>query len=635
MTAEVRARTLTGRNQISDGGQHLIDGVPFGRPYLRHPHRPSVRIPPRKRQQLDNVNDDEDSDDESDADEEWDRAAFMKMLLETGGDPSDLLGNTLLVEEGAHSRPGTKRSRKTVKRVQFEQPLETRSDDSEEDDEDFAPEGEGNKDVSADGDSDGSDSVSDSDASSSASDTSKQDSESESDSSEDSGSDSDSDASSPPDVLSSRDGSKQKMAPPTPSSPKHVPPGGGRSTTKSRNARRSRANRLRHLKETGALPEEADLNALQIFEDAKRGEQSEVEQLLPAHTFSVSSGKRKRLEEHGDEEDPADHTDELERRKQELMARFGDASSTTVVADEPTESQPSLVEPAGEVVSETPAEEQPAKKEPPFRRLRPDTSAISRILARQAARPVTKKAKTKPVVEGPPEPEGALEPDFWKSRINLSAFECWEEDYELSAPPFPFEQHWDPASKSMREKGKKSKKRGGRQEPPPEPVQSEDEEEKIILDYDDAPVTGNPDAEITAAIEDQLRQDVAVAAQADLPPLPEDLSTLQVLTSSDIKQGAVIVCKFFAVNPITITPEISDYKTAVVEREGDSGHGAGTIQLKIASRDLPKKEKKFDSKGNRIYDVGDAFMMEDEDEDEGLWEGQFTELLESKLLQAA
>jgi hypothetical protein len=68
---------------------------------------------------------------------------------------------------------------------------------------------------------------------------------------------------------------------------------------------------------------------------------------------------------------------------------------------------------------------------------------------------------------------------------------------------------------------------------------------------------------------------------------------------------------------------------------GDSGHGAGTIRLKIAQRDLPKREKKFDSKGNRIYDAADQFYMEDEEEDEGLWEGQFSELLEPKLLQAA
>ena len=59
MRAEMRARTLTGRHQISHGGQHLVDGVPFGRPYLRQPNRPAVRIPPRKRQRLEEITDEE------------------------------------------------------------------------------------------------------------------------------------------------------------------------------------------------------------------------------------------------------------------------------------------------------------------------------------------------------------------------------------------------------------------------------------------------------------------------------------------------------------------------------------------------------------------------------------------------
>jgi hypothetical protein len=242
------------------------------------------------------------------------------------------------------------------------------------------------------------------------------------------------------------------------------------------------------------------------------------------------------------------------------------------------------------------------------------------------------------VVEDSPEPEGASDPNFWQARINLSAFECWEEEFELSAPPYPFKQHWDPASKLIREKAekKKQKRKGGKSKRESLPVQEEEEEaEKIYLDYDDTGATESPEAEVNAAIEDQLRQDVATAAHADLPPLPEDVSTLPDLSPGDINQGAVIVCKFFSVNPITITPEISGYKTAIVDREGDSGHGAGTIRLKIAQRDLPKRKKKYDSNGKRIYDAADQFFMDGEEEDDGLWEGQFGELLEGKLLQAA
>ena len=608
MTAEVRARTLTGRDQISDGGQHLVDGVPFGRPYLRQPNRPAVRIPPRKRRRLD----DGQSDDDTEA----------VGLLTEHGEPSELRDDVATLN--GHKGSGNKASRaqRVVKSVQFEQPEMDDSDDSEEDDDDFAPE-EAEEEASSSDDSESdSDSDSDSevdatakaksDASSSASDTS--DSDSEIDTSSDSDSDSDdSDASSPPDVLSSKDGRKTKAA------TTHVPPGDGLKATKLRNSRRTRANRLRSLKASGKLPETATFSDLAAYEDGRYG----LDEEEPRHTqpFAKYQGKRKRLDEDEPAEEVAEDTTELERRKRDLMARFGESTEATAPADEDIQPTAPVVEQATTTLVE---------EEPTSRRLRPDTRAIGRILARQAG-PVRKTKAKAPT----PEPEEWSNPDFWKTRINLSAFECWEEDFELSAPPFPFQQHWDPASKLMHDKAKRKKqKRRSNVQQEATPVE-EEEEEKIVLDYDDAPTT-NPDSEsINAAVEDQLRQDLAMAAQSDLPPLPEDMSTLPDLTSSDMKAGAVIACKFFTVNPVTVTPEISGYKTATVEQEGDSGPGAGTIQLKIALRDLPKREKKFDSKGNRIYNAADALLMEEDDEDEGLWEGSFGELLEAKLVKAA
>ncbi|KAK4539735.1 hypothetical protein LTR36_010388 [Oleoguttula mirabilis] len=51
-TAEVRARTLLGRDQITGDGRHLFDGIPFGRPLLRGVMRPDLWIPPRKKRRL-------------------------------------------------------------------------------------------------------------------------------------------------------------------------------------------------------------------------------------------------------------------------------------------------------------------------------------------------------------------------------------------------------------------------------------------------------------------------------------------------------------------------------------------------------------------------------------------------------
>lgn len=51
--------------------------------------------------------------------------------------------------------------------------------------------------------------------------------------------------------------------------------------------------------------------------------------------------------------------------------------------------------------------------------------------------------KTKLSIDGP----ASSGPNLWKSRINLTATECWEEDSKMSPPPFPFVRGWDKASK--------------------------------------------------------------------------------------------------------------------------------------------------------------------------------------------
>lgn len=49
--ADLKTRRLSGRHQISTDGRHLIDGIPFGRPYLKRSmsSRPAISIPPRKK----------------------------------------------------------------------------------------------------------------------------------------------------------------------------------------------------------------------------------------------------------------------------------------------------------------------------------------------------------------------------------------------------------------------------------------------------------------------------------------------------------------------------------------------------------------------------------------------------------
>ena len=50
---DLKRRQLSGRHQISSGGKHLIDGIPFGRPWLMTPRdRPPIELPPRKRARI-------------------------------------------------------------------------------------------------------------------------------------------------------------------------------------------------------------------------------------------------------------------------------------------------------------------------------------------------------------------------------------------------------------------------------------------------------------------------------------------------------------------------------------------------------------------------------------------------------
>jgi hypothetical protein len=369
MTAEVRARTLTGRTQVSEDGRRLVDGVPFGRPYLRHPNRPAVRIPPRKRQRLDEAEDEPDVAGLLTADEE---------AIELQGEAGLL---TYSDTSAASKRPS--RASRASKRVRFKapepEPYDDDDDESDEDDDDFAPGGEQVGDAAIDDDDSDDDSDSDTDTDESDSDSSSgSDSSSSGSDSDDSSSDSDSGSDASKGVLGTTNHE-------LPSSPKHVAPGHGRPVTRSRNSRRTRTNRLRHLKSAGKLPQNADLKALDEYEAAQSLQT--IPEPEASEPFSAHEGKRKRIDDDEDVDIMANNAaqalTELEQRKQELMARLGKESVSTMVQIEESRHHPAAPQESASphAVEE---EDQLGTKEIPKRRLRPDTSAISRILARQA-----------------------------------------------------------------------------------------------------------------------------------------------------------------------------------------------------------------------------------------------------------
>lgn len=605
LTAEVRTRTLTGRTQISEAGQHLVDGTPFGRPCLRPRARPAVRIPPRKRQRLVDARDPQQPQQPQDHDDDTqlvdDESRTPRLITATGEGEHD--ENMLNGSTNSISAP------KATKSVSFDAlPCADAHSDSDDDDDDFAPGGDSGQDDSSTQDTSDTDSDSES-STASASDSPSKASDTGS-SASDSSSDTDSDSSSSegePDEI--RGGNPVAHSPVR----DRVPPGKGHKLTQIRNKRRNNARKIKRLIAYGKLPPGATTHDLRMHDINTTAQETKDD------ANATSSKKRKLL----DEDTSADMgamvkgqaATELEQRKRHLMERVGRLTTAT-------ELQPAAPSPSA------------AENPHPRKRIRPDLAAFGRIVKHQATNPPKKSRKTSAssaeTNSAPPDP------DLWKSRINLSAFECWHEDYELSAPPFPFKQHWDPASEQMREKAAQKKGKKKANKPNQREEQPEDNEASIVLDYGDENGVTEADGDASAAIEAQLLLDVSTAAtQPDLPPIPDDVDALPSLEQSDIKKGAIIIFKEFQMRPGTIMPEISPYKTAVVEDEGDSGNGAGSIGIRLADRDRIRNEKKYDRKGNLVMSNADKFAVSDEDEDDG-WRGvMFGELLEAKLLPVA
>jgi len=272
--------------------------------------------------------------------------------------------------------------------------------------------------------------------------------------------------------------------------------------------------------------------------------------------------------------------------------------------------------------------------------------------------PAQKTLKSKPSVTFEESPTTS-DPDLYKSKLHISAFETYHEGYVLEHPPFPFKQHWDPAFKIMYPLDRADKKKNGHKdryqhstysaphiaptsaseetleetnayeespEHTPKPHPGDRSEEKVtdalVLDYGDAP---SLDADPSAAIESQIREDVATAAQeTDLPPLPEDMSTLPALSPSDILPGAIIAFRFLMMNP---NPEVSDFVTGVVERLADP------IPIKLAMRDKVKMIDKAQSDGDEPSFLGGVDM--DINGQEVVMYMQFEFLHDPRLLKAA
>lgn len=248
--------------------------------------------------------------------------------------------------------------------------------------------------------------------------------------------------------------------------------------------------------------------------------------------------------------------------------------------------------------------------------------------------------------------------DHWKQKISYRAVECVQEGIvDISEPPFPFYQRWDPQLRqdfrSMSQRKNKRKSRDNSQfydssSQPSHKRQRQDEYSRQVVDEssyrdDTATFLANQDDttlnydDISINANDSQPPSNKEEVEDDLPKVPEDMSSLPELMLKDLAEGAVVAWKQLLCTQATNwQPQMSDWLTAVIV-EADSVRGHLQVQLAKRDRDVDKNEKRFDEEtGQRIYG---KFEPPDEDdgdeEDQGFRDVMLSQMMDARLLQAA
>ena len=299
-------------------------------------------------------------------------------------------------------------------------------------------------------------------------------------------------------------------------------------------------------------------------------------------------------------------------------------------------------------------------------------------------------------VKDSPEIANQVDPDdeSWKEKIDLRAVECCHEGVELSTPPFPFKQRWDPQQQSgygRRQSKKKTKHKKRKrndntyyqneyedsfndhaQRKSPrreefEPSNAEPQYEDSTMDYaseNQQNATGNHHAKQNDDIQldytlpdddwqdaqradDQLiREATESAANAvpgspenpievpdDLPEVAEDRSVYKELKVKDCKPGAIVAFQQLEMSPEGgWQPTISTHRTAII----DSVEGDNIVNMILAKRDRPQPKQTHSRLGERIYARFEMPDYSDEDNhDPSRISVIFAELIDPLLLRAA
>lgn len=253
--------------------------------------------------------------------------------------------------------------------------------------------------------------------------------------------------------------------------------------------------------------------------------------------------------------------------------------------------------------------------------------------------------------------------DAWREKITYRAVECCQEGVELSGPPFPFVQRWDPQQQNAwfqkNKRGGKGKKAARNQSHFYQQPDDRDNDESydytetyepasrlaeddvpMILNYDDVEQV-DQDVEEYDATKD-ADETTRLTDVDDLPSLPKNLDDLPPLRPGEAQNGMVITWKQFILSKATNwQPQVLSL-AGIICRIDDDATGL-EVMLAKRDRDLEQPEKQYDDfTGQRVYDKFDAPEMEDDVEDEetrrmnqGYRTLSFTNMMEPRILQPA
>lgn len=522
---------------------------------------------------------------------------------------------------------------------------------------------------------------------SSTDDTSSSEDDSSSSSEEDSGSEPD-ELSAKPALLSSRHGtitaatiSTTHTALPEPvlaearpsvADKADVPPGDGLSKTQKRNRRRRDMKRRKALESEQSQPtqtscptDDADFLARKkALLDAVAAGDSPQQNKDAARELNPSVNKS-----------PNDQTHESREMSQDEQPE-GDATTSPMELDATASDKPA---------------DAASQEEAPRRRMRMDLGAGRRLLfgalglktpktkadeeklkgdLMKDVRPLknhrqaeTEADTTHASQDQQPEPAEAVDQEVdsvdWKTKIKYRAVECCQEGIELSEPPFPFVQRWDPQQQGGRKRKRSSHNHYqedrydesyqdeamfyegaddwvDRDQTPKEAKVKKKKKDKgtmskaadytdtahdIELNYDEPPVESRGDSSQFTDVD-------------DLPSLPSDVTALPALQSTEVKPGMVITWKQLLMSKATNwQPELSSTTGLVVSMDNGC-----MIHVVLAKRDREQDEKEYDEEtGRRVYDRFEMPSDSEEEEaqsDDGRRELPWAELIEPRLVQA-